>query len=577
MAVACAISTCVAGARPDPTGGVDLPVIIDQWPGKFGPLLTLMVQNPIDPTLWLVGDKHGLLYNFRVGSPKFTRVGPAVDLSDRVTELWKGSSWYSELGLLAAAFHPNFQQNGEIYVYYTAAGRSSEFPIAARLSRFKSYDGGLTIDRGSEAILLSVDHTEKIHKGAQILFGRDGYLYIGLGNGGVDRTSQDLNELRGKMLRIDVNNGQPYGIPPDNPFVGVAKARPEIFAFGFRNPWRWSFNDQTGEIWLGDVGDFSFEEIDVVRRGGNYGYPIREGAHCRDAPGCSVSGLTDPVYEYRHAGANAVVGGHFYTGSSLPGLQGRYVFADAASQQIMVLEPGETGVLKSRTLATLPREVTSLTKARDGEMYALSAAKVHRLAPRAGQIQVTLPAKLSETGCVNARDASQPAIGLLPYQVAMPLWSDGAEKQRWLALPPGGKIKVLADGDWDFPVGTVLIKQFRIQGRLVETRLFMRHDDGDWGGYSYEWNDAQTDAFLLPGEKIKTVGAQEWQFPSRSQCLQCHNVASGRTLGLETPQLNGLMLYPSTGRTANQISTLSFLGLFELPMPEPSSDRKSVV
>ena len=153
----------------------------------------------------------------------------------------------------------------------------------------------------------------------------------------------------------------------------------------------------------------------------------------------------------------------------------------------------------------------------------------------------------------------------------MPLWSDGADKERCLALPPGGKISVREDGDWDLPIGTVLVKHFRLQGKLVETRLFMHHDDGDWGGYSYEWNEAQTEATLLPGAKIKTVGTQQWLFPSRSQCMQCHTSAAGRSLGLETPQLNGAMFYPQTGRTANQIATLAHLGLFDTALPPPSA------
>ena len=532
-----------------------------------------MVQNPVDPGTWLIGDKPGLLYNFRQGAPKFSRVGPAIDLSDRVTEMWKGTSpgWNAELGLLTAAFHPKFKQNGEIFIYYTALGPSDAFPLTTRLSRFKSSDGGLTFDRNSEEILFANDQSTKIHQGGTMAFGKDGYLYIAVGNGGLDAAPQNLRELRGKVLRLDVDGGRPYGVPPDNPFVNVPNARPEIFAVGLRNPWRGSINDETGEMWLGDVGDNAYEEINVIRRGGNYGYPIREGAHCRDAPTCRTAGLTDPAYEYRHRGPAAVVGGYFYSGTAFPGLQGRFVFGDAASQQIMVLDSDEAGVLTARTLGSLTREVTSLAKGVDGEIYALSAAKVHRLSPPPGSPQVTLPARLSDTGCVNPLYPTEPALGLIPYQVNMPLWSDGAEKQRWLALPLGGKISVADDGDWDLPVGTVLMKQFRLQGKLVETRLFMRHTDGDWGGYSYEWNDDQNDANLLPGAKVKIVGGQEWQFPSRSQCLQCHTAAAGRSLGLETPQLNGSMVYPKTGRIANQLATLSHLGLFEKTLPGPET------
>src|SRR5207249_1359813 len=156
---------------------------------------------------------------------------------------------------------------------------------------------------------------------------------------------------------------------------------------------------------------------------------------------------------------------------------------------------------------------------------------------------------LSETGCVLASDATKPSSGIIPFAVNAELWSDGAAKQRWLALPNGTHISVGADGDFAFPIGTVLMKQFSLGGARVETRLFVRHADGEWGGYSYEWNDAQTDATLLASGKVKQVGAQSWTFPSRSDCLLCHTSAAGRALGPEVGQLNGSITYPATGRT----------------------------
>jgi uncharacterized repeat protein (TIGR03806 family) len=183
-----------------------------------------------------------------------------------------------------------------------------------------------------------------------------------------------------------------------------------------------------------------------------------------------------------------------------------------------------------------------------------------------------LPRRLSETGCFEATDPTRALPALIPYAVNVPLWSDGAEKERWLALPDAGRITVQPDGDWELPPGTVLIKTFRLGGRRVETRFFVRHLDGEWSGYTYEWNDAGTDANLLDeGSHRRQVGAVEWHFPTRGECRKCHTEASGFSLGLETAQLNRTFDYPG-GRRANQLATLAHLGLFSAPLPD-SPDR----
>jgi uncharacterized repeat protein (TIGR03806 family) len=173
------------------------------------------------------------------------------------------------------------------------------------------------------------------------------------------------------------------------------------------------------------------------------------------------------------------------------------------------------------------------------------------------------PASLSATGCVDPDDPSTVAAGLIPYQVNTPLWSDGAAKRRWMAVPDGATITVNADGDFDFPIGSVLVKEFSFDQVPFETRLFVRHDDGGWAGYTYRWNEAHTDAELVPAEGLanQPIGTHTWSFPSRAQCLECHSAAAGRTLGLETAQLNGSLQYP-TGIVANQLETLDAIGMF---------------
>jgi uncharacterized repeat protein (TIGR03806 family) len=182
--------------------------------------------------------------------------------------------------------------------------------------------------------------------------------------------------------------------------------------------------------------------------------------------------------------------------------------------------------------------------------------------------------QLSATGCVVASNPSQPAAGLIPYDVAAPFWSDNATKERWLAIPDGTTIGVGADGDFAFPNGTVLMKNFRLNGNLVETRLFMRHPDGDWAGYSYEWNAQHTDATLLPGSKSAPVGNQTWFFPSGNDCMTCHTSVAGFALGVEAAQLNHDFLYTSTGRTANELRTLDTIAMFPTPLGDPAAQPK---
>ena len=561
-------TTCIAPTRPTLQGALSFPAVIN-WRGPEGSdVVTVMVQRPGDSKAWIVGDRSGLFYNYREGAPTFTRLGKFADLRTQTV------SDRGDMGMLSAAFPPDFDTSREVYLFYVHTRDGATYE--PRLSRFKVNDNGasgLSIDASSEEVLVSLVDTAIFHKGGLMFFGADGYLYVGTGDGASDATkAQSLGDLHGKILRIDVTHRPSYAIPPDNPFVNVPGARPEVYALGLRNPFRGWFNRATSEILLGDVGAISWEEIDVVHKGNNLGWPIREGTHCYGSAICSTAGLTDPILEYSHnGGTSAVVGGGIYTGSSIPGLQGRYLFGDVERQQLWALETDEQGKSTARQLATLPTLLFGFVFDQNGELYLLGQGRVMKMNPPTNAPSSTFPQKLSQTGCVDPANATLPATGVIPYRVNMQLWSDGADKDRWMALPQGGKITVRADGDWDFPIGTVLMKQFRLQEKRVETRLFMRHDDGDWGGYSYEWNDAQTDATLLPGAKLKTIGSQQWLYPSRDQCMQCHNSASGRSLGLETPQLNGMMYYPQTGRTANQILTLSYLGLFDAPIGDPST------
>ncbi|MDB4992731.1 MAG: hypothetical protein JWM74_163, partial [Myxococcaceae bacterium] len=501
-----------------------------------------------------------------------TTATPVLDIKSKVTAAGEG-------GLLGIAFHPKFKDNGFLYASFTIPGAPSS-NMRSTVSRFTSTDGGKTF--GAETTIIApFDQPYTNHKGGNIAFGPDGFLYIGFGDGGSGgdplKHGQNTDLLFSKILRIDVDGGAPYAIPDDNPFKNGGGA-PETFAYGFRNPWRWSFDRGTGDLWVGDVGQGAWEEIDIVKRGGNYGWNAKEGTHCFDDATCQKGGLTDPIFEYDRAEGKSITGGYVYRGTKIPAFVGTYVFGDFVASKIWALVDEPDG--KKRTLQLNSAGPTggwnSFAEDDAGELYAIDiAGKIYTMVggtPTPGGTNTAFPQKLSETGCFEKDHPDRPLAGTIPYGVNSPLWSDGAEKDRWVAIPDGKTIHVGEGGDWDLPIGSVLIKTFKLGGKKIETRLFMRHDDGDWAGYTYEWNDDESDALLLPSNKTKQVGDATWYFPNRSECLGCHTVAAGRSLGLEDGQLNGAFLYPSganAARRSNQITTLDHIGLFDAPHATP--------
>lgn len=290
---------------------------------------------------------------------------PFLDISDRV-------GCCGERGLLSAAFPPGFAAKGYFYVNYTnAAGNTI-------VSRFSVIGAGDTADAASESIVLTVDQPFANHNGGQIAFGLDGMLYIGMGDGGGGGdplgSGQDRSSLLGKLLRIDVESGaQPYAIPANNPFAGASNARPEIWASGLRNPWRFSFDRESGDLYIADVGQGRYEEINVQAAnspgGENYGWNFLEGAHCYQQPSCDTSGLTSPVLEYDHAaGDQSITGGHVYRGGIFPRMRGIYLFGDFVSGHLAGMRRSGTG-FESALLANTGFAISSFGEDESGEVY----------------------------------------------------------------------------------------------------------------------------------------------------------------------------------------------------------------
>ncbi|MFB6264029.1 MAG: sorbosone dehydrogenase family protein [Bradymonadaceae bacterium] len=573
--------SCVAPPRPTRNTDVRL---TRAYPNLSFNQPLRMVQPPADGAdAWFVVEQPGEIYRF----PDAQSVQNAelfADLTGRVDDSG------NEMGLLGLAFHPDWPRKKLLYMNYTTSQTGTR---KSRISEFRVKSDRSGLVPGSEKILLSLQQPFSNHNGGHVTFGPDGYLYSGFGDGGAGGdplgSGQDTSTLLGSLIRIDVDGGDPYAIPPDNPFADGNGGRPEIYAWGLRNPWRFSFDTATGRLWVADVGQNDWEEVNIVEKGGNYGWNVMEGKHCYSDPNCDKCPYDKPVVEYSIDGRHcSVTGGYVYRGDDLPSLRGAYIYGDFCSGQIWGLVPtGKSGDLENRALIDTSHRITSFAQSRTGEIYLTDrSGTLWRLAPpeNGGGGDDSFPTKLSETGCVDPDHPTQPADGLIPYTVNAPFWSDGADKSRYLAIPAGETIQTGGEDGWSLPKGSVVVKNFKFGSTFIETRLFMRHPDGSWAGYSYDWNDQQTEATLVEGGKVAQVQGQKWVFPSRSDCLTCHTEAAGRTLGLKTAQLNGHVRYPSTNRRAHQVATLDHIGMFEtspldgggvgaLPrMPDPFGD-----
>ena len=327
----------------------------------------------------LVSEQAGRVWTLNGAESGHAVAQEILDITDRV------SSRRSEEGLLGLAIDPKNERS--LYVYYSTTN-----PRRSVISRFTIAPDHSAADPDSALVLLEVEQPYANHNGGQLAFGPDGYLYIGLGDGGSAGdplgNGQDTSTLLGAILRIDVSQAapeHPYAIPPDNPFANPSgtDGRGEIWAYGLRNPWRFSFDRETGELWAGDVGQNRWEEIDLIRPGGNYGWNVLEGNHCfRPRDGCQREGTVPPVWEYSLDGEPcSVIGGYVYRGSTMPWLNGAYVYGDFCSGKVFGLRYTDGEVVEHRQLADTGLSIMSFAQDNDGELYLLSQQSgIYRLA-----------------------------------------------------------------------------------------------------------------------------------------------------------------------------------------------------
>ena len=497
-----------------------------------------------------------------------------------------------EEGLLGLAFAPDYKTSGRFYVHYTQPS-----PNQSVLAQFTvSAADPDRADPASQLVVLKVAQPFRNHRGSNPVFGSDGMLYLGFGDGGSagdpHNLAQDLTSLLGKVLRLDVKQAsvqQPYAIPNDNPFVGQGGGvRGEIWALGLRNPWRIAFDATRGKLWAGDVGQYTREEIDLVARAGNYGWSVFEGTRQYKTTNPGPGPLLPPLLEYGGTLGRCVIGGEVYTGTRIPQLRDHYVFGDFWTGRVLAQTEAGGSVTSLREVASVP-DLCSFGCDEHGELFALAlTGRILRLRVAAATVDPDLfPRKLSATGIFRDLQTLVPAEGVLPFAVNAELWSDGASKRRWIAPVGRGSIRFHPTDAWDFALGTVLVKHFEMElevgnpksTRRLETRVLVHEADG-WAGYTYRWNQSQTDADLLLDQAHETlmvrdprdknsVGVQTWTYPGPRECMLCHTDSGGPVLGPRTLQLNRLVDFEGTPR--NQLELLDELGLFTAPIGAPGS------
>lgn len=615
-----AISPFLNGSFPEevPSGDIKLEPAFPNI--TFNSPLTWAV-HPHDEKIF-VGQRDGKVFYF--DDDENTTVKTSfMDLSSQVGVVWDG-------GFLGFTFHPNFglpgaQGRNYFFVYYSTKdqnGRNSSptpqlCPEDALydgaylvLQRYEVFDGTLNVDFSKTIDMIKVRLYNSTHRGGGLIFGTDGFLYLTTGDQAQHSTAQTMdNNLDGGVLRLDVNmdptkshaptylmpkdlprapdetSGNGYFIPDDNPFVGQTNVFEEYYTLGHRNPHRMTMDRQTGIMYIGEIGSNKHEEINIVKKGKNYGWPVWEGAQAHNRCTNQLYPGTQhelPLTAFPRSVANSITGGYVYRGLNIPELEGKYICGDYGSADEIWSVDINTGAY---TLLLNSNNPISFGEDKRGELYVLRQGnnlQLQKLVKEGANFDP--PLKLSETNAFTNLNTLSPAQGILPYDMYESFWSDGAIKKRWLAIPndgdhnsPAEQINYQENEDWEFPVGSVFIKHFEMPidesnpglTQRLETRFTVVSNSGKVYGLTYKWRADGSDADLLTTSfeeniTIQTSSGprtQSWYYPSRSDCLSCHNEAVNGVLGLRTRYINQDMTYPSTGINANQLVTLSSLGI----------------
>ena len=465
------------------------------------------------------------------------------------------------------------------------------------------------MNKNTELQLFNVRQFNGTHRGGGLNFGQDGFLYLAIGDQARRTTAQDIaNNFEGGVIRIDVDQkggnishpplrkmgvevgendeftGNGYYIPNDNPWQAPDNSLfEEYYHNGHRNPHRMTMDRVTGEFWIGEVGAGSREEVTIIKKGQNGGWPIYEGNRFRQFTSCNSHNLplgpgtyNPPVVDFLRTEANAIIGGYVYRGAKFPSLYGKYLCGGYSQDRLFWIEGDGNGNYSKTHFANFtPDRLITWGEGPDAELFMGNQATnttLYKL--KATGSNPPAPIMLSQTGAFSDLINLTPTDGLIPYELIEAFWSDGADKARWIAIPNNGthntsaeQIQFSENGNWNFPNGTVIIKHFELGGKRLETRFEVKGDNGQFYYLTYKWNQAGTDATLLTtalDEQITVNGqTQTYHYPSTSECLTCHTQAAGSVLGLRTRFLNKPFTYPSTGQTTNQLVALSSIGAID--------------
>ena len=547
----------------------------------------------------------------REGKLRSFRTDETTTVTDLFGDLARFDPELSEC--FSITFHPNFSQHRFAYVLAIAKTRGSQYrENGTQIIRFQvTTDPVPRLDLASGRVIIT--WLQGGHNGGNLRFGPDGMLYFGAGDAGPAEppdprvTGQDISDLLASILRIDVDRTDPglsYSIPRDNPFVGVPRARGEVWAYGLRNPWRIAFDSSSGELYAGDVGWQLWEMIQRIQRGGNYGWSLTEGGRQDVRPDRLVgpSPVLPPLVVHSHEEAASITGGEFYHGAKLAALRGAYVYGDWQTGVFWSLRAEGDRVTELRELCRSTLAPVGFGAQHDGELLICDYAGggLWRLAPNPAKgAPSKFPRKLSETGLFADAARQRPAPGVVSYEINVPRWADYATSERWVAFPVNSRLTLAAKqlafmpaGRWVLPDNAVLAKTYSLElergnpatRRRVETQI-LHYDQQQWSAYSYRWNAAQTDADLLPARGDETVFdikdpsapggtlRQRWRFPSRAECLRCHNAELNFTPGFNALQLDR----PTPAAPGRQLDALQALGLArtEPTIADPHGDLGS--
>jgi putative heme-binding domain-containing protein len=530
----------------------------------------------------LITERAGRILSF-ANATDVAQADLVADLRDLLPSNLVGQN----ISLFDGELHPKFADNRYLFVTYVHPEGGGQ----TRVSRLTlTRDESPRLVPGSEQVFITWPSGG--HNAGCLEFGADGYLYIATGDGSgpnppdARNSGQDVSDLFGSILRIDVDHAdgeRAYSVPRDNPFVGMSNARPEIWAYGLRNPWKFGIDPQTNDIFASDNGWESWEMVHRIVRGGNCGWPVMEGRvalRSDIAPGPTP--IIPPVKDHPHTEANSVIGGPVYRGSKLSDLNGSFVYGDYITGTIWAIRPDKAGAYSHRTLVDTDQRIVAFREGPNGELFVLDydlTGQIYELLPSdRPDTSASFPRRLSETGLFASLAKMEPAVGVVPYSVLVEPWMDGADAQRWVAIPGSAEIELAASPieTSSFPEGTVLVKHLTLPqsgGAAIrlETQL-LHYEGGVWSPYSYLWDDSKQDAFLVDAiganrplqladaKSPNGVRERTWHVNATNECKLCHNAGPKFVLGFVANQLDGAKgQLQSCG--ASQLSLLAAQGV----------------